>query len=216
MANDPNKPPAPFKVKLTHPEQMYNIEDVDGSPIPYEAATGRDLFKHARHRMTDYDDVLDQRRQQQGHVSGREQKIATKQAAEQVLELYRDEHVKVIQDAQTKGFLLQRIMQKAGVNTAQAVVKLLDSTSEKLKDVANLEDSQRALRVWNDTYRVQRELVKKVLVEDGVPAETLAKVNALYGTRSSNKAMQLGEKLLNLENSEILKLVKSAIRYAKS
>jgi hypothetical protein len=215
MANDPNSP-APFKVKLTQPERMYEIEDVDGSPIPYEAATGRDLFKHARHRMTDYDEVLDKRRQQQGHVSGREQKIATKQAAEEVLALYRDEHVKVIQDSQRKGFALRQIMQKAGVNTAQAVVNLLDSTSEKLKEVASLEDSQRSLRVWNDTYRVQRELVKKVLIEDGVPPETLAKVNAVYATRSSNKAIEAGEKLLNLENSEILKLVKSAIRYAKS
>lgn len=195
---------------------MYNIQDEDGSPIPYDKASGKDLFNHGRHRMTDYDEVLDNARQQDGRVSGYTQKIATKQAAEQVLEHYRDEHVKVTQDSQKKGFILKGLMQKAGVSTAQALTNFLDSTSEKIKEISHLESSQRSLQVWNDTYRVQRELVKTVLKVDGVSPETLKRVNKIYSTRSSNKAIELGTALLDLEKSEILKLVKSAIRYAKS
>ncbi len=195
---------------------MYNIQDKDGSPIPYDKASGRDIFKHGRHRMTDYDEVLDNARQQDGRVSGYTQKIATKQAAEQVLEHYRDEHVKVIQDSQHKGFILKSLMQKAGVSTAQALTSFLDLTSEKIKEISHLENSQRSLQVWNDTYRVQRELVKSVLKEDGVPSETIKKVNKIYSTRSSNKAIELGVTLLDLEKSEVLKLVKSVMRYAKS
>ena len=63
---------------------------------------------------------------------------------------------------------------------------------------------------------MQRELVKYVLVNDDVAQETRDKVDAIFGTRSSRKAIQLGADLLDLEKSEILKLVKSAIRYAKN
>lgn len=194
---------------------MYDIQDEGGSPIPYDKASGKDIFKHGRHRMTDYDDVLNNARQQDGHVSGYTQKVATKQAAEQVLEHYRDEHVKVIRDSQHKGFILKNLMQKAGVSTAQALTSFLDSTSEKIKEISHLENSQRSLQVWNDTYRVQRELVKAVLKEGEVPSETIRKVNKIYSTRSSNKAIELGATLLDLEQSEILKLVKSVMRYAK-
>ncbi|NJN32356.1 MAG: hypothetical protein HC824_19470 [Synechococcales cyanobacterium RM1_1_8] len=195
---------------------MYDIQDEDGSPIPYDKASGKDLFKHGRHRMTDYDQVLDDVRLQGGSVSGYTQKVVTKQAAEQILEHYRDEHVKVIRDSQHKGFVLKQLMQKAGVSTAQALTNFLDSTSEKIKKISHLENSQRSLQVWNDTYRVQRELVKTILKEDGVSPQIVEKVNRIYSTRSSNRAIELGVTLLDLEKSEILNLVKSVMRYAKS
>jgi hypothetical protein len=40
-------------------------------------------------------------------------------------------------------------------------------------------------------------------------------VNAVYGTRSVNKAVELGMSLFQWEKSEVLKLVKGSIRYIK-
>jgi hypothetical protein len=129
--------------------------------------------------------------------------------------IYRQEHLKVIQDAQNKGNILKKIFTKAKVGTASALLKLLDDWSEKIQKIGNLESSQRTLQTWNDTYRVQRELVKRILIEEKVSPETIDKINAIYSTRSTNKAIELGSKLLNVERSEILKLVKSAIKYSK-
>lgn len=203
------------KIELTHPENLYQIKDKNGQIIDYKKANGRDLFNHYRHNMTNYDDVLDQIREKQGHVKGYQQKKAVIGAAEQVLEEYHKEHIKVIQDSQNKGKFLRQILTKAKVNTASAVVKLLDDWSEQIKKIGNLESSQRSLQTWNDTYRVQRELVKKLLEEADINLDLKAKVNEIYGTRSVNKAVQEGCNIFNLERSEILKLVKTAIRYSK-
>ena len=92
---------------------------------------------------------------------------------------------------------------------------MLDDWSEKIKIIGQLENSQRSLQTWNDNYRVQRELIKKLLQEDNVSPEVIVKVNAIYGTKSVNKAVEKGCDIFDLEKSEILKIVKSAIRYSK-
>jgi DNA repair ATPase RecN len=165
--------------------------------------------------MTNYDQVLDQVRLEQGYVTGRQEKKAALGAAEQILEKYRDEHIKVIKDSQRKSNILKELLQKAGVGTALALSNLLDSWSEKIKEIGHLENSQRSLQAWNDTYRVQREIVKKLLIDEGVSPEIITKVNKIYSSRSVNKSVEMGSHLLNLEKSEILKLVKSAIRYSR-
>ena len=203
------------KIKLTNIEQLYQVTDEDGQLVDYEKATGRQLFNHYRHNLTNYDQVLNATRAEQGYLTGRQEKKAAVGAAEQVLELYRNEHVKVIEDSQTKGQWLKTLMQKAGVNTASALASFLDSCSDKLREVSKLENSQRTLQVWNDTYRVQRELVKKLLIEEGVSEDTIKKVNAIYKTRSVNKAVEFASSLFDLEQSEILTWIKSAVRYAK-
>jgi hypothetical protein len=204
------------RVELTDPTQLYQIKDGNGQVVDFEKASGRQIFNHYRHNMTNYDEVLDTIRAEEGRVTGRQEKKAAVGAAEQVLEKYRDEHVKVIQDSQKKGQILKRLMQKVGVATASALATKLDEWSEKIKEVSHLERSQSTLRSWNDTYRVQRELVKLLLVQEGVAQETLDQVNTIYGTRSVNKATDTGSNLLNLEKSEILKLLKSAIKYKQS
>lgn len=201
------------QVKLTKPEQLYQVTNQEGQVIDFETADGRQLFNHYRHNMTNYDQVLDELRQSQGYVTGRQEKQATLGAAEQILETYRDEHIKVIQDSQKKGIWIKRWFAKVGVGTAQALSDVLDNWSEQIKNIAQLQNSQRALQTWNDTYRVQRQLVKKLLKEEGVSEEVINKVNHIYGTRSVNKAIELGSDLFNLEKSELLKLVKVAIRY---
>ena len=121
------------QVKLTNVERLYQIKDESGQPIDIELAKGRQLFNHYRHNMTNYDRVLDSIRTHRGRVSSMEQKQASVGAAEQILEKYRDEHIKVIKDSQKKGHILKTLMKKAGVGTASALVNLLDSWSDKLK-----------------------------------------------------------------------------------
>lgn len=204
------------RVKLTNPDQLYNVQDQDGSQIPYDLADGRQLFNHYRHRMTNYDQVLDDiRTEQKGYITGRQEKQVTVAAAEHILEEYRNEHFKVVQDSQKKSKVLKRLFEKVGVSTASALSQLLDSWSEKIKEIGHLESSQRSLQTWNDTYRVQRELVKTLLKQENVAEDVRAKVNLIYGTRSSKKAVALGADLFNLEESEILKVVKAVVRYAK-
>ncbi|NJK51997.1 MAG: hypothetical protein HC936_02770 [Leptolyngbyaceae cyanobacterium SU_3_3] len=201
------------QVALTNPDQLYQPKDANGQIIDYEQANGRELFNHYRHNMTNYDQVLDKIHADQGHVSAWKQKQAAVGAAEQVLEKYRDEHVKVIKDSQKKGNILKDLMQKAGVGTATALSNVLDSWSNNLKDIAKLENSQRSLQLWNDTYRVQQKLVTKLLVDAGVSQEIVDQVKAIHSTRSVNKAVELGIDLFNLEKSEILKFVKAAVKY---
>jgi hypothetical protein len=203
------------KVKLTQAEQLYTIKDESDRPIDFEQANGRELFNHYRHSMTNYDQVLDNIRAEDGKVTGWQQKQAAVGAAEKILEKYRDEHIKVVRDSQTKGSLLTMLFRKAGVGTASALASFLDSCSSKVKEVAKLEDSQRALRIWNDNYRVQQVLVKKLLLSEKISQDVIDKVNAVYGTRSVNKAVEMGADLFNLEKSEILKLIKSSVRYTK-
>jgi hypothetical protein len=214
MDNNENRDPR-NKIEVTNPENIYQIKDVNGQIIDYEKANGRELFNHYRHNMTNYDDVLDEIRNKQGFVDGHQQKRAVIGAAEQVLEKYHKEHIEVIRDSQKKGDILKQIFNKAKVGTASALVKLLDDWSEQIKKIGNLENSQRSLQTWNDTYRVQRELVKKLLKEADINLDLEAKVNAIYDTRSVNKAVQKGCDIFNLEKSEIFKLVKTAIRYSK-
>ncbi|MCC0176171.1 hypothetical protein I4641_04155 [Waterburya agarophytonicola K14] len=203
------------KIKINNLENLYQIKDENGQIIDYETASGRELFNHYRHNMTNYDEVLDDIREEQGHVKGYQQKRAAIGAAEQVLGKYREEHTKVVRDSQIKGNILKRLLEKAKVGTASQLVALLDNWSERIKDIGKLENSQRSLQTWNDTYRVQRELVKKLLQEADIDPEVIVQINTIYSTRSVNKAVEKGCDIFDLEKSEVLKIVKKAIRYAK-
>ena len=193
------------KVKLTNPEYIYQIKYENGQITN---------IKKILDAATNYNQVLDEIRQKQGYLTEKEKDIVIV-AAEKVLEKYYIEHIKVIEDSQKKGATLKNILNKARVGTASALVNLLDDWSEKIKSIANLESSQRQLRIWNDTYRVQKELVKKILKEENISPKVIDKVNAIYKTRSVNKAVEKGCDIFDLEKSEVLKIVKSAIRYSK-
>ncbi len=79
------------QIKLINLENLYQIKDEQGQIIDYEKANGRQLFNHYRHNMTNYDEVLDEIRQEQGHIKGYQQKKAAIGAAEQVLDKYHEE-----------------------------------------------------------------------------------------------------------------------------
>jgi hypothetical protein len=97
------------KVRLENPDKLYAISDKSGNLIDYDHASGRELFNHYRHGMTNYDEVLDDIRKEQGFVQWSQQKEANTGAAEQILELYRNEHVKVIKDSQQKNSFIKSL-----------------------------------------------------------------------------------------------------------
>lgn len=202
-------------VKLTNPEKLYAIEDRDGRSIPFEDASGSQMVGHYRDNATNSSEVLKIIRDEQGQVTGWHHEQVSLGVAERALEKFRDEHVKVIEDAQGKGNILRNLMQRAGVGTASALSSMLDAWSDKLKEMGQLKNSQRSLQTWNDTYRVQRQLVREVLKREEVSSEVITQIEAIYKTRSVNKAIEKGSVLFDLEKSEILKMVKAAIRYAK-
>jgi hypothetical protein len=202
-------------VRIIRPDLLYAVRNEHGDKLDFASASGREMLNHLRHNVTNYDDVLEIIRADQGNVTNFHVKHATNAATELVLALYRDEHIKVTQEAQRRINILRNLMEKVGVNSVSALVSFLDSCSEKLKTIAKLENSQRSLQQWNDTYRVQQVLVKKVLEEAGVDQAVQDNVNKIYATRSVNSAITLGTSLLDWEKSEILKLVKTAIRYKK-
>lgn len=204
------------RIIITNPEKLYSPHDADGNPIDFEKVTGEQLLKHVCHNMTNHDEVLSQNRDENGEISDFVKKEATLGVSQKILDLYTREHVKVVQDSQVKGEFLKKLMIKAGVGTFSKLSEVLDSISEKLKQIAHLQNSQQSLQAWNDTYRVQRELVKKILITNNVDSATIEQVKLVYGTKSTNKAIDLGCKLLQLEESSILKLVQSSIRYGKS
>lgn len=214
MKNNDNSDPRD-KIELKNCENLYQIKDKHGQIVDYEKADGRQLFNHYRHNMTNYDEVLDSIRVQQGYVNGHQQKKAAIGAAEKVLAKYKEEHTKVVKDSLRKSNALKKILDRAKLGTASAVVNLLDNWSEQIKKVNNLEDSQRKLRQWNDTYRVQKELTKKLLKEANIDSKVIAGVNAIYCTKSVNKAVEKGCDIFDLEKSEVLKIVKKAIKYTK-
>lgn len=213
--NEKNNKEIRNDIELTNPEQMYQVKDSQGNIIEIEEANGRQLFNHYRHNMTNYDEVLNEVRNQQGYVSGRQEKQAVIGAAERILEIQRDEHIKVVKDAQKKGHFVKQLFKKFGVATASALTQKLDELSEKIKEISHLENSQRSLQTWNDTYRVQRELVKELLKQKNVNETIIIEVNKIYGTRSVNKAVDMGCQLFNWEQSQTIKLIKSAVRYSK-
>lgn len=212
------------KIQLENPEELYQIKDEYGNIIDYDQASGRQLFNHYRHGMTNYDEVLDDIREDQGHVKWSQQKAANTGAAEQVLELYRNEHVKVIQDSQQKGNFIKTLMVKFQVTTTTALVNTLDTLANNITELSNkisqnedhiafLNSSQGSYHHWNNTYRVQKFMVLETLRQDGIQKETIKKVEVIYKTKSVNKAIDLAYQLFDFEESEILKyFLKPAIR----
>lgn len=215
------------QIELTDPLKLYEIKNEAGQVIGYENASGRQLFNHYRHNMTNYDQVLDDIHAGQGYVQWSQQKQANVGAAEKILELYRDEHVKVIKDSQQKGKFIKSLMQKLQVTTTTALVNLLDGWAAKLTELSAkigesedhidfLKNSQGSYHRWNNTYRVQKFMVLKMLEIDHIDMQTIAKVEQIYGTKSVNQSIELANKLFDFEESEIVKyFIKPAIRELK-
>lgn len=212
------------KVRLENPDKLYAISDKSGNLIDYDHASGRELFNHYRHGMTNYDEVLDDIRKEQGFVQWSQQKEANTGAAEQILELYRNEHVKVIKDSQQKNSFIKSLMQKFKVTTTTALVNTLDNWADNLTELSNkisenkdhidfLTGSQGAYHRWNNTYRVQKFMVLRTLQDDGVDSVTINKIEQIYKTKSVNKAIELAHQLFDFEESEIIKyFIKPAVR----
>jgi hypothetical protein len=202
-------------VKLNRVHNLYDIRDEKSQPVSWETAQGRIILENCVHNATNYDDVIADLVARLGGVSQENREVLWNRAVSLVMEHYHHEHVKVTQEALKQKSWLHKLMQQAQVTSARSLTQKLDEWSDKIKQFAKLENSQRSLQTWNDTYRVQRDLVKKVLEDEKISPEILLKVNEIYSTRSVNRAVQVGSNLFDLKESEILKLVKSSLRYYK-
>ena len=195
------------QIKISKPQHLYN----------YGNKSDPGFLVRCVHNATNYDEIVKQATQASIQIDIELVKQELwKRAASLVNEHIREEYNKVIEHSTKQKKTLKDILNRFGVGTVVALTAKLDAFSDKLKDMARLENSQQSLRIWNDTYRVQREIVKEILNCNGVSSEVQQQVKAVYGTRSSNKAIEIGGSLLNYEESEILKLVKSAIRYTNT
>lgn len=195
------------QIKISKPQHLYN----------YGNESDPDFLVRCIHNATNYDEIVAQATQENIQIDIELVKQELwKRAASLVNEHIGEEYKKVIKHSTKQEKTLKNILNRFSVGTVVALTARLDAFSDKLKDMARLENSQQSLRIWNDTYRVQREIVKEILKRNGVSSEIEQQVNQVYSTRSSNKAIELGGSLLNYEKSEILKLVKSAIRYANT
>lgn len=213
MSNLSNREDLQERVELRNPESLYSIEDMGGNQLDFERANGQQLLEHYRHNMTNHDEILDEIQSKQGYVTEEQKRKIALAAAEEAVETLRDEHIRVLQESQKKGFLLKDLLTKAGVGTAVALSNLLDSWSEEIKTLAGLKNSQRTLQMWNDTYRVQKKLVEELLKKEGVSPDIREKVNRIHRTHFIEKVSELGSQLLDLEKSEILKLAKPVVNY---
>ena len=69
--------------------------------------------------MTNYDQVLDDIRDEQGYITGRQEKQAAVGAAEQVLEQYRDEQSELSEIVKIKGIFLEILCKKLELEQLQ-------------------------------------------------------------------------------------------------
>lgn len=197
-------------LKVTRPELIYAIKDELGRDIDFETAKGSELLNHYRYSATNYDQVRQEIKRVQGKIDDIQIRYCGEAAVEAVLELLRTEHVVVIQKTQNQQQTLKSIFQAAGVSSIKAICDMLDGASEKLKEIAKLQNSQRTLQTWNDVYRGQKAMTLKLLEIESIDPEIIKKLKYLYSARSSNKLVPIWQELTDWEASETLNLLKKA------
>ena len=190
-------------IKLTDIENFYNVRDKFGNYIDREKATPLQLARHLRHNCTNYDKILDKIRKSNGKVTGYDRKYALVGVLQQVSKKLNDDalNAKAYHTVEIKA--LENLVKK----------QQFDLHKEYAPTIEYLSRSQKSLQVANDTYRAQRELIKKLINESNVSDEIKSQVKAIYSTRSVDKAIEKCVGIFDLEKSELLQLIKRVIRY---
>lgn len=91
--------------------------------------------------------------------------------------------------------------------------KALPEAAEMQKEFASLRSSQNSLKSWNDIYRIQQVLVVEYLKQQNVETSILAQVDNIFKLKSVRQAPKFGCNLLNLEESEIVRLLKKVTKH---
>jgi len=190
-------------IKLIDTDNFYNIRDEFGNYINRKNATPEQLTNHWRHNCTNYDEVLDDIRDTKGFISGHDIKCVTRGVLQQVGKKLNNDALKAKADYTTEVKALESLVKK----------QQFDSQKEYAPTIKYLSRSKKSLQVANDTYRAQRELIKKLINESNVSDEIKSQVEAIYSTRSVDKAIEKCVGIFDLEKSELLQLIKRVIRY---
>jgi hypothetical protein len=90
----------------------------------------------------------------------------------------------------------------------------LTEVSELRQNLSNIRQSQNSLKTWNDLYRVQQTLVIEYLKQQNLDQSVIEDIQTIFKLRTVSKAPELANRLLDLEQSEILKLIKKVIKYS--
>ncbi|MGB3239241.1 MAG: hypothetical protein WBB29_13160 [Geitlerinemataceae cyanobacterium] len=93
------------------------------------------------------------------------------------------------------------------------VSKALPDASEIQKEFVSLRSSQNSLKSWNDIYRIQKVLVVEYLKKQNVDDLVIDQVENIFKLKSVRQAPKFGSNLLNLEASEIVRLLKKVTTY---
>jgi len=89
--------------------------------------------------------------------------------------------------------------------------------SERLKEIEALKNSQRSLQQYNDSYRVQRELIIQLLKVRNVDPEIIAEVEVLSDrtSRSISKHIERFQNMVGWPRSQVVKLIRKYVKYSK-
>lgn len=168
-------------VKLVKPELLADVPD------GYDA---RQTFNFLRHKATNYEELLEQHRNEYGNVTPAEQKALTQGAADVIIGAFRSENADLLVGQASTPFakFARKISSVLGLSTDIDLQAIHTATN-------TLKKSQTMYRSWNERYRQQKEMVLEV-VKLADP-DIYNKVKAIYSTTSKAKLDALQQELFN-------------------
>lgn len=194
-------------IKITRPEIIYSAQT---------KSEGIQLLKRCQHQATNYQAVITQIKNDQGGKIEVDQVQFCQEAANAaILNLLNSEHQQVIELSQDQKQSLGSIFKAAKVASVQTICNMLDTASDRLKDIAQLENSRDTLLRYNNAYRGQKTMTLELLKIEGVDPEIVKKVKCLYKPQSVNTLIPVWQTLTDWDSSETLKLLKNANAFAK-
>ena len=194
-------------VKITQPEIIYSAQ---------ENFEGLKLLTHCRNQATNYHPALKQiKNDQDGNINDDQVQCCKEAANAAVLNLLTIEHKKVIELAQDQKQSLGSIFKAAKVASVQTICNMLDTASDRLKDIAQLENSRDTLLRYNNAYRGQKKMTLELLEIESVDPKVIEKVECLYKPQSVNTLIPVWQSLTDWELSETRRLLKKANAFAK-
>jgi hypothetical protein len=210
------------KVRIIAPERIYEVDlsdEVNRDSIIHELRCG----------ITNCQEIIQEFIKKYETIEPEEERFILLEADKQIISLYDREHKEVIDKLgnsykESKNFIIsyrkhflefKRILFEWNIDGIESLSNLLSEWSEKIKEIVSLKNSQQSFRNWNDTYRVQQKIVIQLLIDEKIDPELIDKINKIYKTKSVNKAIDVGCDFLNLEKSEIIRMVKTVVHHTK-
>lgn len=104
-------------------------------------------------------------------------------------------------------------VQEKGGTAPSSSPKALPEVFQLQEKLKSTQQSQSSLQTWNDVYRIQQALVIEYLKQKQVDNAVIEDVKTIFNLRGVRQAPSLADRLLDLKKSEILRLLKRAVKY---